>query len=446
MKPDTPNILLVNPWIHDFAAYDFWAKPTGLLYIGSMLRSHGFAVSYIDCLDRFHPCDASTDAPSRFGRGPYLKSPIPPPPGLEDIPRRYSRYGIPPPWFKESLLALDEPDLILVTSFMTYWYPGVQETIGMIRESFPATPVILGGIYASLCYNHARAHAGADAVVRGSGEEQLTDIVYEFTGYRSAVSIDPKDLDGRPHPAYDLQSKITYIPLITSRGCPFSCAYCAAAFLNPIRSRRDPESVVEEIRYWHRDYRIEDYVFYDDALLVDAGNHAIPLFEKILNAGLKVRFHTPNAVHIREITAETARLMFASGFETLRLGLETGEFENRDEIDQKVTENEFTRAVTCLKDAGFRKNQIGAYLLTGLPGMSIHSLEDSIRMVIRNGITPILAYYTPIPHTKMWDQAVAASRYDLQSDPIYTNNAIFPCQQEPFSWETLSHLKDLASG
>jgi len=55
VKPTTPNILLVNPWIHDFAAYDFWAKPMGLLSIASILRSHGFGVYYIDCLDRFHP-------------------------------------------------------------------------------------------------------------------------------------------------------------------------------------------------------------------------------------------------------------------------------------------------------------------------------------------------------------------------------------------------------
>ena len=445
MKPGIPNILLINPWIHDFAAYDFWAKPTGLLYLGSMLRSHGFPVSYIDCLDRFHPRDASTNAPSRSGRGPYLKSPIPKPPGLQDIPRRYSRYGIPPPLFKESLLSQDKPDLILVTSFMTYWYPGVQETIRVIREVFPDTPIILGGIYASLCQNHARTHSGANAVISGPGEEQLSDIILEFTGYKTEGPINPDDLDSRPYPAYDLQSKITYVPLITSRGCPFSCAYCATAFLNPIRSQRDPESILEEIGYWHRDYGVEDYIFYDDALLVDADNHAIPLFEKILNAGLKVHFHTPNAVHIREITEDTARLMFAVGFKTLRLGLETGEFADRDEMDQKVTEAEFTGAAELLKSAGFQEDQIGAYLLVGLPGMSLRALEDSIHRVRQSGITPVLAYYTPIPHTEMWDQAVASSRYDLEADPIYTNNAILPCRQEPFSWKILSHLKDLTS-
>ena len=55
MKKDSPHILLINPWIDDFAAYDFWAKPLGLLTIAGILRMHGYTITYIDCLDRFHP-------------------------------------------------------------------------------------------------------------------------------------------------------------------------------------------------------------------------------------------------------------------------------------------------------------------------------------------------------------------------------------------------------
>ena len=48
------NLLLINPWIYDFTAYDFWSKPLGLLYIGSILREQGYGVSYIDCMDRYN--------------------------------------------------------------------------------------------------------------------------------------------------------------------------------------------------------------------------------------------------------------------------------------------------------------------------------------------------------------------------------------------------------
>lgn len=445
MKSDTPNILLVNPWIHDFAAYDFWAKPMGLLYLASILRSHGFTMSYIDCLDRFHPSAPPTDPYARYGRGPYLKNRISKPKGLEDVLRTFSRYGIKPHWLKKDLLSIHRPDLILVTSLMTYWYPGVQETIRVIKGLYPDVPLLLGGTYPGLCYDHAVKHSGADRVISGPGEEQILKLVAEATGYSITPEFDTHDLDALPYPAFDLQTKITYIPIRTSIGCPFSCTYCASHILNPKRYLRNPESVVAEIRYWHETHEIRDFIFYDDALLIDAERHAIPILDKILSTGLKVRFHTPNAVHIRGISVKTATMMFRSGFKTLRLGLETALFEKRNGLDEKVTADEFDLAATCLKNAGFTKNQIGAYLLAGLPEQSISSIENSINMVKESDITPILAYYSPIPGTTLWKKAVDSSRYDLESDPVFSNNAIFPCHDQSFSWETISHLKSLAN-
>ena len=445
MKYDTPHILLVSPWIHDFAAYDFWAKPMGLLYLASILQSHEFNISYIDCLDRFHPKAPQTDPYARYGRGPYIKTRIPKPSGLKDIPRNFTRYGIKKKWFMEDLLSIPKPDLVLMTSMMTYWYPGVQETIDVIKEIFPDVTIVLGGIYASLCHEHAQNYSGAHRIETGPGEEYILKLAGDYTGFPVTAKFDPAVLDTYPYPAFHLQRKTIYIPLLTSKGCPFACKYCAAHFLNPKRMARNSESVVEEIKYWHEKYRVEDFVFYDDALLVDAEKHAVPMFESIIKAGLKVRFHTPNAVHVREISRQTARLMFQAGFKTVRLGLETAAFNMRNELDVKVTAAEFERAVTYLKEAGFKKKLIGAYLLTGLPGQEMRSIEDSIKTVRQNQVTPILAHYSPIPHTALWSSAVASSRYDLESDPVFTNNAIFPCRDERFSWQTISHLKKLAA-
>jgi radical SAM superfamily enzyme YgiQ (UPF0313 family) len=137
--------------------------------------------------------------------------------------------------------------------------------------------------------------------------------------------------------------------------------------------------------------------------------------------------------------------MYQAGFTTLRLGLETAEFDQRQQLDKKVSEGEFKRAVNCLIEAGFNKDQVGAYLLVGLPGQQISSVEQSIKAVIDCDIMPVPAYYTPIPHTALWPKAVAASRYDITSDPVFTNNAINPCSKEPFSWDMISRLKELAA-
>jgi len=443
MMNDGPHLLLVNPWIHDFAAYDFWAKPMGLLQLAAILRAHDVNISYMDCLDRFHPRSKTPALQKRGGRGAYLKTRIPRPAGLEDVPRYFSRYGIPLEWFREDLSSIPKPDAVMVTSLMTYWYPGVQEAIQQTREMFPDTPILLGGIYSSLCREHALKQSGADLVVTGPGEGRVLDLVAEITGLSLTRGFDPQDLDTYPYPAFDLQHRIPYVPILTSRGCPFTCAYCASHYLNPKHMRRSPEAVVEEIRYWHRTHGVEDFAFYDDALLVNAENHIVPILEGIVAAGLHVRFHTPNALHVREVTPMIAGLMHAAGFESIRLGVETAAFEERDHLDKKITKGEFIRCIQAFKDAGFHKNQIGAYILVGLPGQSISDVVDTIQAVKSAGALPIMAYYTPIPHTALWEEALVSSRYDLASDPIFTNNTILACQKDAFSWETLTRLKNL---
>ena len=49
------RLLLINPWIYDFAAFNLWVEPIGLLSIASILREHGYELDFIDCLDRYNP-------------------------------------------------------------------------------------------------------------------------------------------------------------------------------------------------------------------------------------------------------------------------------------------------------------------------------------------------------------------------------------------------------
>ena len=163
---------------------------------------------------------------------------------------------------------------------------------------------------------------------------------------------------------------------------------------------------MDEIVHWHETCGVRDFAFYDDALLVDAEAIPCPCWRG-LSAGIDVRFHTPNALHVRAITRPMARLMFQAGFHTIRLGLETTSFERRQTLDRKLTEAEFIGTVEHLKAAGFGAGQVGAYLLVGLPGQDLASVEDSIAVVKQAGVTPVIAHYTPIPHTPMWPAAVA---------------------------------------
>jgi radical SAM superfamily enzyme YgiQ (UPF0313 family) len=226
-------------------------------------------------------------------------------------------------------------------------------------------------------------------------------------------------------------------------GCPCDCAYCASGFLQPRYRRRRPGAVAEEILFWHRTAGIRDFVIYDDAFLIQAEAHAVPVLEHVIRSGVKLRFHTPNALHIRHLDRPMARLLARAGFHTVRLGLETAVRREGQAYDRKVEQEEFLAAAASLRNAGFTARMVGAYLLVGLPGQPLEAMAESIRRVKAENIRPILAYYTPIPHTRLWAEAVAASRYDLEADPVFCNNAIFPCQSESFSWERLARLKEM---
>ncbi|WP_300455281.1 radical SAM protein [Desulfobacula sp.] len=446
MKTDSPHVLCINPWIHDFAAFDFWAKPLGLLTIAGILREKGVRVSFMDCLDRFHPKASPPIKVLWDGRGPFRKTEIDLPRGLENIGKTYSRYGIDPQWFTADLQHMEKPDLIFVTSLMTYWATGVKETIERVKSVYPDVPLVLGGIYASLCYDHAIKETKADRVIKGAGEHQLKDILQAYTGFELADSplFDvPGNLDALPFPALDLQTKLVYAPILTSRGCPFSCEYCASSYLEPTFRQRSPEIVFKEIVHWHQNFQVKNFAFYDDALLVNAGQYAFPLFERIIDSKMDLWFHTPNALHIRAITRQAAELMFQAGFKTIRLGLETADFSRERRHDGKVAENEFFNAIDHLKVAGFEKQQIGAYLLCGLPGQNLDEVETSMQVVKQSGILPVLAYYTPIPHTPMWEDAVTHSKFDILQHPVFTNNTLFPCIRSNTDLKRISQLKNL---
>ncbi|MGB5983809.1 MAG: B12-binding domain-containing radical SAM protein, partial [Desulfobacterales bacterium] len=142
--------------------------------------------------------------------------------------------------------------------------------------------------------------------------------------------------------------------------------------------------------------------------------------------------------------------LLRSGFHTLRLGLETADDDTGpsgdQQVDPKTSYREFAQAAAYLREAGFAKQQLGAYLLVGLPGQSLKDVRRAISAVHRQGVTPIPAYYSPIPHTALWSRAVAVSRYDLAADPIFSNNAVFPCWDDGFSWKTLEQIRGWVRG
>lgn len=196
------RILGVNPPVRDFAFMDLWSKPLGLLYLLQSLRAEN-SVALLDCV-----WEARAGLKT-YGRQNTAKREIEKPAPYAAVRRRYFHFGPARGEIAAKLARMEEPDVILVTSVMTYWYLGVKWIIELLREIFPHGAIVLGGVYASLCPEHA-SRLGADYVVRGRAEPAA------------------------PYPAMDLYGAINYGVSMTSFGCPFSCGYCASGILWPV--------------------------------------------------------------------------------------------------------------------------------------------------------------------------------------------------------------------
>jgi radical SAM superfamily enzyme YgiQ (UPF0313 family) len=376
------KVLLVNPPIYDFSAYDFWLKPYGLLRTGGMLRNHA-EVLLFDYFDRQRQNVKGMER-DEWGRGKFCEVKVEKPDAFRDIPRYFRRFGVGKEIFQEYLVNNGPFDFALIETGMTYWYPGVREVIGEIRKKDAETKIVLGGIYATVCNEHAK-NLGADFVVVG---EDLS-AVWEWMQVGG---------ENKARPCWEGYEDLNAGVMTLTEGCPFSCSYCYVGHRKEgFKTRRLDDCVLDLQFLVERGAR--NIAFYDDALLYESGRILEPFLRYVIDNDIKVNFHTPNALHARFITAELAELMVGAGFKTFYLGFESGSRAWQEATGGKVYSDELTSAVECLLAAGAERGNITAYEILGHPRSGIQELEESMRFANGLGIRVMLAEFSPIPGT-----------------------------------------------
>jgi len=439
------NILLINPWIYDFAAYDLWIKPLGLLYVGASLRRNGYNIQLIDCLDRNHPemrkMEKSGDR-KPDGRGNFHREIVEKPEILDWVPRYFARYGYTEEVFQSELDRIEKPDVILITSVMTYWYKGVEAVVERVKSRFPDVPVMLGGVYASLCNFHAEKMPGVDHVVSGYGEKAAVKWLDEYFGIDE--DFNPGDSEGDPELPWDLYPDPTAIVTLTARGCPYRCTFCATHELNETFFQRRSETVIDEILYHTERHDTKDVVFYDDALFVKKREHIEVILDYIIEHANHLRFHTPNGLFAKMIDQQLAEKLVATNFRTIRLSFETSNEGRRKDMNNKVTNDTFLRAMDHLDAAGYPRENVEVYTIMGLPGQSDEEVYNSIDFVYNAGAHVSLASFTPIPGTVDFRRAVEQYDLDPHTDPLLLNNTIYPLRGDGMSYKDYDAIRQYA--
>lgn len=422
------RILLVNPLISDYAAFDLWLYPFGLDFIGFILRKYtDFDVSFIDFLRAGKNIYPQYYKKRPYGKGKFHKRLFRKDsrnPGAQY--QVFSIYGMPENILRNYLLSLKRPEVVLVTSLMSYWYEGVMETIRIIRDCYPDVPVIAGGMwptqYPGHCSNLLSMTKDCFSLA-GPELNQLFSLLADMNLLKDHVNINIYE-EFKSYSQQDIPGYIDFYPLITSLGCPFNCSFC----LSPVMHRhnytqRNADNVIKEIMKGA--CMKEDMVFFDDALLYRKEEHIKPVLRELAGHGLsKNRFHLPNGLNTALMDEELALLFKRLNFKTIRLSVEGFDSATMHFSGKKIRFSRFLDVLRILDNAGIEKKDMGFYLLFGLPGQDFQVLRDFAREYTSKGYYVGLSELTPVPGTPVFDM-LEKQHPEISKDPLNINNTTF---------------------
>ena len=334
------------------------------------------------------------------------------------------------------------PD-ILGISVLTSNYPAAKKITAGTKRLLPDTKIVLGGPHPSALPEATLKEVPADFLVRGEGEYSLLGLVkflekregdlreIENLCYRekSEIKIKPvviqvKDLDEIPPPAWDLIPPRKYpvnphqfffkkhpiAPVITTRGCPFECAFCSASFLAGKKLRmRSPEKVVDEIELLVARYGVKEIHFEDDNFTL-VRRHAESICKKIIERRIKVVWQCPNGIRVDAIDRDILGLMKKSGCYRLSFGIESGSQEILDGVNKKLDLKKVPEAIRIVKDEGI---EVQAFFILGLPGETKKTARQTLNLIKMLPIDFLdVSLLTYLPGSRLFSEKFESGKYD----------------------------------
>jgi len=327
----------------------------------------------------------------------------------------------------EAELQLLHPDIVGVTSATLTFNPAIQ-VIKAAKRVLPSCLTLMGGPHVTVMDEETlNANPDTDVVVRGEGEQtilELAQLVSETrldnlggvagitfrkkTGQVVRNSQRPfiEDLDTLPYPAhehfdvrrYKVSGK-TYLPIITSRGCPFQCAFCLASHMcgKGFRARR-PKNVVDELEWLKDTYGAEAFAFYDDTFTYD-NRRAFAICEEMQNR----KFNLPWDCRTRvdRVTPELLTTLRKTNCLLIHFGVESGSQKMLNAMRKGTTVEQNASAIKWAKEAGI---SVAISVVVGYPGEMPEMMEETFEFIRKT--EPDYLYMceaVPYPGTEMYN-------------------------------------------
>jgi radical SAM superfamily enzyme YgiQ (UPF0313 family) len=207
-------------------------------------------------------------------------------------------------------------------------------------------------------------------ILKGKPLNKISGIIYNKNG-KTIVNKRRdwiQDLDSLPFPNYDfydsLDGTIKIYPLLTCRGCPFNCIYCAAPIVLGAWRARNPEKVIDELIYAKQKYKIKEFSIYDDNFTLDV-NRAIRFCELLLERNINLKWCCPNGIKVTSLNEHLAYLMKKSGCYLTNVGIESGVEKIYNGINKGGSLEVVVKGIKLLQRQGIK---VYGFFIAGLPG------------------------------------------------------------------------------
>ena len=190
-------------------------------------------------------------------------------------------------------------------------------------------------------------------------------------------------------------------PIITTRGCPYSCIYCSAPITAGKRMRyRDPIKVVDGIEMLIKKYGVKEIQIEDDNFTLKR-KHVISVCEEIIKRKIKIDWCLPNGVRIDKLDPEMLRLMKKSGCYQMSLGIESANQRILDMIKKRLNKDLVRNVVNEVKKAGI---QAVGFFIVGFPTETKKEISETIDFACSLNLDRAnFTKATPLPGTELYD-------------------------------------------
>ncbi|MBI5253307.1 MAG: radical SAM protein [Euryarchaeota archaeon] len=303
------------------------------------------------------------------------------------------------------------PDIVGITA-TTPSFSRAVEIVRAIKEINAKARVIMGGTHVTFAPEDA-LKAGADVVIRGEGEATLAELL-ESSNLEKIKGIsyvedgkifhNPdreliKDLDEVPFPAREYFPLKNYriMSLVTSRGCPYSCSYCASTrFWRQMVRFRSPENVIEELKQIS-ELGFKLVRFMDSTFTLDQ-RRAVKICELIKESNTGIKWSCETRADF--ISDELLEALRNAGCTLLCIGVDSGSQEVLDKCRRSIGVATMKEAFEKIREYGIATR---AYVTFSFPGETEKTVRETIRFL--EEVKPeqtLLSLATAYPGTELW--------------------------------------------